>query len=752
MVNIRATCRYLTIIPRSPPPAPPFVPPSTRQELLDQFRLAQNDPKRVSLLMTSLKSLLPSLFPNDFLLVSKFLSSQSQTDPLLRRVVLNRISELPVDLPTILKLSRLITDRESQRQLSTLIEQKEFTLSKLKQLELIQLMFLCPNMLERILSHIIPKKLTFYEMGTLMNFSAKKIKKNHKVFSRIAHEIIHRQEAGTTPRDVALLMNAYTVLGSGGEAIFENLEKKCIENHAKFGSVEIPIVLHAAAKNESDLLFPVFADWLCRNIDSVSEKGIGMIAYAYGQVGTRNETLFNVISQYMQRNIDRFSIRSIAMVVFGFSKLGIRDSELFTLIERELVWRQNRKKKYTLADIAMISKGYSLITFNQPLVLMSMIKALKEEVTDSKSVLKLVEGFSNDSNNSFEAWISKSVPPILHELDGREINTLLTSFLKLRINNRPLLNSVCQSVDIAKFNFKLIPQFVKLLGNLDMYDSAIIAKCSKLVSVHLGSFDCGELLDFLHGLSQFNQRDEKTLAKVMQAIEFQSDHVLNPNQLVVLLNSVTRLRVGSRRLHDQMLKQIFENLPLFTSERVICNSLFALATGISSGDIDSEWTQPIIEGLIDQLETLDNITLEGIRQVQIFLLFSENERDILKKIAQVNTFEATSPSIEQSSATHREISRYLSLLGQEHRNEVVWGPFSLDIMLKNNLVVEIDGPHHFFRDSALRTSSSMLKHKLMLANGFHVKHIPYQEWLQCTNESKKLQYISAIVEELASFS
>ena len=124
-------------------------------------------------------------------------------------------------------------------------------------------------------------------------------------------------------------------------------------------------------------------------------------------------------------------------------------------------------------------------------------------------------------------------------------------------------------------------------------------------------------------------------------------------------------------------------------------------------------------------------------------------REMLQKISKVNTYSVTNPSIEQSSCIHREVSSYLGKLGLEHRNEVAIGPFSVDIYHpETTTIIEIDGPHHFFRDSVVRTSSSILKHKLLVGMGYKVEHVPYQEWLQCTSDSKKLAYCSNVVDKI----
>jgi len=56
--------------------------------------------------------------------------------------------------------------------------------------------------------------------------------------------------------------------------------------------------------------------------------------------------------------------------------------------------------------------------------------------------------------------------------------------------------------------------------------------------------------------------------------------------------------------------------------------------------------------------------------------------------------------------------------------------------------VEIDGPSHFYRDTNSRTTGSIMKNLLLSALGFHVRHLPYQEWAQCGTAEKRTLYCS----------
>eukprot|EP00931_Biecheleriopsis_adriatica_P050837 TRINITY_DN29466_c0_g1_i2.p1 TRINITY_DN29466_c0_g1~~TRINITY_DN29466_c0_g1_i2.p1 ORF type:complete len:389 (-),score=73.81 TRINITY_DN29466_c0_g1_i2:101-1267(-) len=104
--------------------------------------------------------------------------------------------------------------------------------------------------------------------------------------------------------------------------------------------------------------------------------------------------------------------------------------------------------------------------------------------------------------------------------------------------------------------------------------------------------------------------------------------------------------------------------------------------------------------------------------------------------------------MQNSSKMHRRISQWFTRVGLHHRSEVFLGPFMLDMVIGDKIVVEIDGPTHFYRDTNSRTASSLMKDSMLTAMGFHVKHLPYQEWQQCGTAAKRMMYCSSFWKEV----
>ncbi|GAW83641.1 hypothetical protein, conserved [Plasmodium gonderi] len=162
-----------------------------------------------------------------------------------------------------------------------------------------------------------------------------------------------------------------------------------------------------------------------------------------------------------------------------------------------------------------------------------------------------------------------------------------------------------------------------------------------------------------------------------------------------------------------------------------------------------------------------------------------------------------------SSRTHRNVSRFLSLVGIAHRSEVQFGPYQLDIVvdflqnkkkmyefysygeIKNtkeesnmniiyktkrleqedviaprneseeqrklnilqktinkNILIEVDGLSHFYKESHSRTMNSIIKNFILKKFGWYIIHVPFQEWNQCFDFKRKLLYAIQILRHI----
>ncbi|KEP61271.1 UNVERIFIED_CONTAM: RAP domain-containing protein [Hammondia hammondi] len=76
-------------------------------------------------------------------------------------------------------------------------------------------------------------------------------------------------------------------------------------------------------------------------------------------------------------------------------------------------------------------------------------------------------------------------------------------------------------------------------------------------------------------------------------------------------------------------------------------------------------------------------------------------------------------------------------------------PFEHELDIKG-VVLEVDGPQHFYRDSFHWTSASKLKHRLLTGLGFRIAHVPYFDWLELHTEDVRRVYLRCALERALS--
>lgn len=82
-----------------------------------------------------------------------------------------------------------------------------------------------------------------------------------------------------------------------------------------------------------------------------------------------------------------------------------------------------------------------------------------------------------------------------------------------------------------------------------------------------------------------------------------------------------------------------------------------------------------------------------------------------------------------SSTTHQRVSAILTKFGVNHENEYTVGGLVVDIAIpERKLIIEVDGPTHFFRDSVRVTGNTVMKHRMLRDMGWEVVSIPFLAW------------------------
>ena len=126
---------------------------------------------------------------------------------------------------------------------------------------------------------------------------------------------------------------------------------------------------------------------------------------------------------------------------------------------------------------------------------------------------------------------------------------------------------------------------------------------------------------------------------------------------------------------------------------------------------------------------------------------------------------AAAPETATTSPFQQEVAGVLSTFDR-HYPEVNVGPYSVDFaragrlrlppdldpkedMVRHCVVVETDGPSHFYRGTQEYTALSKLKHDVLTGLGMTVVHVPYFEWSQTDDRRAYLHDLLTAAEKNA---
>jgi len=293
---------------------------------------------------------------------------------------------------------------------------------------------------------------------------------------------------------------------------------------------------------------------------------------------------------------------------------------------------------------------------------------------------------------------------------------------------------------------------------------------AKVVTPRLRDLEGQDLCALLGGLSRMGYRDERFLRLLAAAVRQQAPF-MEASDLVHAFVAYSSMRISHRPWYDAMLRIIFERqheLNQRNATNTVYGMLLVAATEKQSADIEhrtaanasADGVYPFSQhqGVLKSLLGItnkhrNNLTYPAVFQLQIIDLFLRllapavyddlyhDLKMLLGKSRKVNV--VLDDYMQNSSRMHRRISQWFTRVGLHHRSEVFIGPFMLDMVIGDKVVIEVDGPSHFYKDTNSRTSASMLKNVMLSAMGFRVKHLLYQEWVQCGTNEKKLMFCSS---------
>ncbi len=100
----------------------------------------------------------------------------------------------------------------------------------------------------------------------------------------------------------------------------------------------------------------------------------------------------------------------------------------------------------------------------------------------------------------------------------------------------------------------------------------------------------------------------------------------------------------------------------------------------------------------------------------------------------------------RSSELHLQVSRVLRSLAIEHCNEHRVSGLVVDIALvPKRLVLEVNGPCHYFPNTTRELEASRSRHLRLERLGWRVRCVPYFEWRALCGQAEQQAYLQELL-------
>ncbi|CAE7241350.1 AL1 [Symbiodinium pilosum] len=590
-------------------------------------------------------------------------------------------------------------------------------------------------------------------------------------------------------QDISNTLNAFAQLRARDPVLFDGAAIALLNNISSFAPQGLSLVAHAYAKLQfkHDALLDKIAATSIRLMDRFKPVHLGNLGYAFGRLQIQNKQLTlcladeviyrGTIGKSLQHTSDlyRFPLSPLERLAQAFARLSVQDQRLYFVLfdmtrqrVREFVGREEMKDKTGELPGAPT-------TADEP----GFVVAPDGHVPSlsGHGLCILLSAFARSQSNfhSLVRWVPRQVTALQGQCSTFQLCNIFNSCSRLGIVNSPMYTELLSFAKsrVPQMSPRALAMLLRGMARAKVSDRNVIRSAVKVISAKLVELDVVDACALFVGCAEMNYRDARFIRLLASVVRARLSEI-SGSQLTTAFACYAHLRIQHYSWFDAILFELFQRQHEL-SEKDASNIAYGMLLLGAVG-----WHEQLARkedapcypfdthsGVLYSMLAISNehrkeLNYPAIYQLQIVELYlrllepsvydsmRQELKSFLAKSRKVNV--VVDDYMQNSSRLHRRISQWFTRVGLHHRSEVFLGPFMLDMVIGDRVVVEIDGPSHFYRDTNTRTASSLLKHILLSAMGFHVRHLPYQEWQQCGTAVKRTMYCSAFWKDVMSAS
>ena len=562
----------------------------------------------------------------------------------------------------------------------------------------------------------------------------------------------------------------------------------------------------AQLRGRDPMFFDAVSLAVAPKISSFDPQGLSLVAHAYAKLQFRHDTLFEKIADASVRLMDRFKPLHLGNLAYAFGRLQIQNKQLNLCLADELIFRGTIGKtlqdssdlyRFPLSPLERLTQAFARLSISDQrlyFVLFDMTRQRVRELARHAETAEtelingadktgatastalsghglsiLLSAFAKSQSNfhSLMRWVPKQVTALQGQYSTHQLCAIFNSCSKLGIVNSPMYTDLISfaKLRVPQMSPRSLAMLLRGMARAKSSNRQVLRSAVKVLSAKLVELDVVDACALFVGCAEMNYRDARFL-RLLAAVVRSRLGEASGSQLATAFASYAHMRVRDLAFFDALLFELFRRQHELTEKDAsnVAYAMLLLAAverhELQEAPLAGTYGYPFDthHGVLYSMLAISNehrneLNYPAVYQLQIVELYlrllepgvydamRQELKTLLAKARKVNI--VVDDYMQNSSRLHRRISQWFTRVGLHHRSEVFLGPFMLDMVIGNRVVVEIDGPSHFYRDTNTRTASSLLKHNLLKAMGFHVRHLPYQEWQQCGTSVKRTMYCSA---------
>ncbi|CDU20783.1 heptatricopeptide repeat and RAP domain-containing protein, putative [Plasmodium yoelii] len=522
------------------------------------------------------------------------------------------------------------------------------------------------------------------------------------------------------------------------------------------------------------------------NNEILSNQSLSSLIYGLTKLKIKDKKIYQLLLKECNDKIDSLQPFQIALILYSFSKLKIYS---YKYVKKSIQILSMNIHNLNLTDLSLVCYSLSNFLYRDIIFLYKVQKILflNNYEFNKTNVSQLFNSYTKLCfyHKPFYDFIFQKIFAFMHEFDEKELTNLVFSFIYyfhiVTLQNHVDLEKNNSSSDSDPNISNLVNGVKYFIENKKNEEIKVKPNASSNNNSNGNSNNNSNSSNSSLGREMCN--DLKKKKKIFDE-KNKLDNIVNNND-----KSCYSLKENTSNLILKNREEFFKN-----ELNIFFNLIFIL---------NEKYRQKLSLISIYQLQIVDLYLRAFFTN---YFSFPNYLKSFFFKCRNVKL--KIDDYVLLSSKMHRNISRYLNAVGVKHKSEVIFGPYQLDIvvdflqndiknkfnlnfdneindndndndnnynviykrkglaneevvkkedkakyniiekLLTKNIVIEVDGISHFYKESYSRTLNSIIKNYILKKFGWNIIHIPYQEWNQCYNFKTKLLYAIHIFKKI----